>query len=63
MAGDVIDSLSIELNSNATKANKAVDELISKLGNIANSLTRIDGSKLNAPPKIVHRSTKRYIVD
>lgn len=47
MAGDVIDSLSIELNSNATKANKAVDELISKLGNLANSLTRIDGSGLN----------------
>lgn len=47
MAGDVIDSLSIELNSNATRANKSVDELIGKLGNLANSLTRIDGSGLN----------------
>lgn len=47
MAGDVIDSLSIELNSNATKANKSVDELIGKLGNLANSLSRIDGSGLS----------------
>ncbi|MFQ9515339.1 MAG: hypothetical protein ACLRZ9_05885 [Eubacterium sp.] len=47
MAGDIIDSLSIELNSNATKANKSIDELIGKLGNLANSLSRIDGSGLN----------------
>lgn len=42
-----IDSLEIKLQANAQKANTAIDNLITKLGNLATSLGRVNGSELN----------------
>lgn len=42
-----IDSLEIRLQANAQKANTAIDSLITKLGNLATSLGRVNGSELN----------------
>lgn len=42
-----IDSLEIKLQANAQKANTAIDDLIAKLGNLATSLGRVNGSELN----------------
>lgn len=42
-----IDSLEIKLQANAQKANTAIDDLITKLGNLATSLGRVNGSELN----------------
>lgn len=42
-----IDSLEIKLQSNAQKANTAIDSLITKLGNLATSLGRVNGSELS----------------
>ena len=44
MGGDVIDSLSIELKSNSTNANRAVDNLISKLGALQTALAGVKGN-------------------
>lgn len=46
MATD-IDSLQIQINAQATKANDAIDRLVSKLDRLTASLSSIDGSKLN----------------
>lgn len=46
MATD-IDSLQIQINAQATKANDAIDRLVSKLDRLTTSLSSIDGSKLN----------------
>lgn len=42
-----VDSLEIELQATAQKANTAIDSLIIKLGNLATSLGRVNGSELN----------------
>lgn len=42
-----IDSLEIKLQANAQKANTAIDSLITKLGNLATLLGRVNGSELN----------------
>ena len=42
-----IDSLEIQLQANAQKANAAIDSLITKLGNLATSLGRVNGSELS----------------
>ena len=42
-----IDSLEIKLQANAQKANTAIDDLITKLGSLATSLGRVNGSELN----------------
>ena len=42
-----IDSLEIQLQASAQKANTAIDSLITKLGNLATSLGRVNGSELN----------------
>lgn len=47
MAGDVIDSLSIELNSDAKKANDAVGKLIEKLENLKTSISNIEGNNFS----------------
>lgn len=41
------DSLEIKIQANAQKANTAIDSLITKLGNLATSLGRVNGSELN----------------
>lgn len=42
-----IDSLEIQLQANAQKANTAIDSLITKLSSLATSLGRVNGSELN----------------
>lgn len=42
-----IDSLEIQLQANAQKANTAIYSLITKLGNLATSLGRVNGSELS----------------
>lgn len=42
-----VDSLEIKLQATAQKANTAIDSLIIKLGNLATSLGRVNGSELN----------------
>lgn len=42
-----IDSLEIQLQASAQKANTAIDSLITKLSNLATSLGRVNGSELN----------------
>jgi hypothetical protein len=42
-----VDSLEIGLQATAQKANTAIDSLIIKLGNLATSLGRVNGSELN----------------
>lgn len=42
-----IDSLQININATATKANDALDNLVKKLDRLTTSLSSIDGSKLN----------------
>lgn len=42
-----IDSLEIQLQANAQKANTAINSLIDKLGNLAISLGRVNGSELS----------------
>lgn len=45
--GTTVDSLEIQLQAQATKANTAIDTLISKLGALNTSLTKINGSGLS----------------
>lgn len=45
--GTTVDSLEIQLQAQATKANTAIDTLISKLGTLNTSLTKINGSGLS----------------
>lgn len=45
MATD-IDSLQIQINAQATKANDAIDRLVVKLDRLTTSLSKVDGSKL-----------------
>lgn len=42
-----VDNLEIELQATAQKANTAIDSLIIRLGNLATSLGRVNGSELN----------------
>lgn len=50
-----IDSLSIQIHAQATKANNALDSLTSKLQVLSNSLSRINGSGLNGLANGVQR--------
>ena len=45
--GTTVDSLEIQLQAQATKANTAIDTLITKLGTLNTSLTKINGSGLS----------------
>lgn len=46
MAETTIDSLQIEINAKAQKANDAIDTLVDKLDILSNSLSKLDGAKL-----------------
>lgn len=45
---ETIDSLQIEINAKATKANDAIDRLVSKLDRLTSSLGKIDGRNLSS---------------
>lgn len=45
--GTTVDSLEIQLQAQAGKANNAIDTLITKLGTLNTSLTKINGSGLS----------------
>ena len=49
------DSLQIDINANATRANDAVDRLIAKLGMLSTSLSKVNGSNLNGLANGVQR--------
>lgn len=52
---DTIDSLQIEINAKATKANDAIDRLVVKLDRLTTSLSRINGTNLNGLANGVQR--------
>lgn len=47
MPDDVVSKLSIEINSTATKANTAIDTLITKVDKLNSAVSKIDASRLN----------------
>lgn len=49
------DSLQIEINAQASKANDAIDRLVGKLDRLTTSLTKVDGSKLTGLANGVQR--------
>lgn len=52
---DTIDSLQIEINAQASKANDAIDRLVGKIDRLTTSLTKVDGSKLTSLANGVQR--------
>ena len=52
---DTIDSLQIEINAKATKANDAIDRLVGKLDRLTTSLSRVNGTNLNGLANGVQR--------
>lgn len=52
---DTIDSLQIEINAKATKANDAIDRLVGKLDRLTTSLSRVNGINLNGLANGVQR--------
>lgn len=48
MSSATIDELQIQINTEATKANSAIDKLVGKIDRLTISLDKIDGSKLNS---------------
>ena len=52
---DTIDSLQIEINAKATKANDAIDRLVGKLDRLTTSLSKINGTNLNGLANGVQR--------
>lgn len=52
---ETIDSLQIEINAKATKANDAIDRLVGKLDRLATSLSKINGTNLNGLANGVQR--------
>ena len=52
---ETIDSLQIEINAKATKANDAIDRLVGKLDRLTTSLGRVNGTNLNGLANGVQR--------
>lgn len=52
---DTIDSLQIEIDAKATKANDAIDRLVGKLDRLTTSLGRVNGTNLNGLANGVQR--------
>ena len=52
---ETIDSLQIEINAKATKANDAIDRLVGKLDRLTTSLSRVNGTNLNGLANGVQR--------
>lgn len=52
---DTIDSLQIEINAKASKANDAIDRLVGKLDRLTTSLSRVNGTNLNGLANGVQR--------
>ena len=52
---ETIDSLQIEINAKATKANDAIDRLVGKLDRLTTSLSKINGTNLNGLANGVQR--------
>ena len=55
---ETIDSLQIEINAKATKANDAIDRLVGKLDRLTTSLSRVNGTNLNGLANLANQGSR-----